>query len=105
LSLRGRPSAVWLGAATAFAVHVAIAVTIGAGLFALLPHRRRSGRRDPPHSGRLRDVASRSLLLLVVAMKQSLLQPGSALRGWLGQSLRSSGDRGFALPAVPAPLA
>jgi putative Ca2+/H+ antiporter (TMEM165/GDT1 family) len=39
LSSRGRPWAVWLGAAGAFLVHVAIAVTIGAGLFALLPQR------------------------------------------------------------------
>ncbi len=39
LSTRGRPVMVWLGAAAAFAVHVAIAVTIGAALFAILPHR------------------------------------------------------------------
>ncbi len=39
LSARGRPLAVWAGAALAFAVHVSIAVTIGATLFALLPHR------------------------------------------------------------------
>ena len=39
LAARGRPGAVWLGAAGAFLVHVVIAVTIGAGLFALLPHR------------------------------------------------------------------
>jgi putative Ca2+/H+ antiporter (TMEM165/GDT1 family) len=39
LSTRGRPFMVWLGAALAFAVHVVIAVTIGAALFHLLPHR------------------------------------------------------------------
>ncbi len=39
LSSRGRPASVWLGAAAAFALHVAIAVTIGVGLFKLLPHR------------------------------------------------------------------
>lgn len=39
LSTRGRPALVWLGAAAAFTVHVAIAVTIGVALFHLLPHR------------------------------------------------------------------
>ncbi len=39
LSSRGRPVAVWVGAAGAFVVHVAIATTIGAGLFAVLPTR------------------------------------------------------------------
>jgi putative Ca2+/H+ antiporter (TMEM165/GDT1 family) len=39
LSSRGRPAAVWFGAAGAFVVHVTIAVTIGVGLFHLLPHR------------------------------------------------------------------
>lgn len=39
LATRGRPRAVWLGAAAAFLVHVAIATTIGVGLFALLPRR------------------------------------------------------------------
>jgi putative Ca2+/H+ antiporter (TMEM165/GDT1 family) len=39
LASRGRPRAVWLGTAAAFLVHVVIAVTIGVGLFALLPHR------------------------------------------------------------------
>jgi putative Ca2+/H+ antiporter (TMEM165/GDT1 family) len=39
LSTRGRPLVVWLGAAGAFVVHVVIAVTIGAALFHLLPHR------------------------------------------------------------------
>jgi Ca2+/H+ antiporter, TMEM165/GDT1 family len=38
MSTRGRPALVWLGAAAAFAVHVVIAVTIGAVLFHLLPH-------------------------------------------------------------------
>src|ERR1700681_2011070 len=39
LATRGRPLAVWTGAAAAFVVHVVIAVTIGVGLFPLLPHR------------------------------------------------------------------
>jgi len=39
LATRGRPRSVWLGAAAAFLLHVAIATTIGVGLFALLPHR------------------------------------------------------------------
>ena len=39
LSTRGRPVAVWIGAALAFTVHVAIAVTIGATLFAIQPRR------------------------------------------------------------------
>jgi putative Ca2+/H+ antiporter (TMEM165/GDT1 family) len=39
LATRGRASAVWAGAASAFAVHVCIAVTIGAALFAWLPQR------------------------------------------------------------------
>ena len=39
LATRGRPLAVWSGAAAAFAVHVAIATTIGVGLFHLLPRR------------------------------------------------------------------
>jgi putative Ca2+/H+ antiporter (TMEM165/GDT1 family) len=38
MSTRGRPRAVWFGAAVAFAVHVAIATTIGAAVFRLLPH-------------------------------------------------------------------
>src|SRR5215469_7777530 len=39
LSTKGRPASVWLGAATAFAVHVAIAVSIGVALFTILPRR------------------------------------------------------------------
>ena len=39
MATQGRPRQVWLGAATAFAIHVAIATTIGVGLFHLLPHR------------------------------------------------------------------
>ncbi|HEY3810889.1 MAG TPA: TMEM165/GDT1 family protein [Acidimicrobiales bacterium] len=39
LAARGRPLAVWVGAAAAFAVHVVIAVAIGAALFAVVPHR------------------------------------------------------------------
>ena len=37
LATRGRPLAVWAGAAAAFLVHVCIAVTIGVALFHLLP--------------------------------------------------------------------
>ena len=39
LATRGRPGAVWLGAASAFLIHAAIATTIGVGLFHVLPHR------------------------------------------------------------------
>ncbi|MGH9123451.1 MAG: TMEM165/GDT1 family protein [Acidimicrobiales bacterium] len=39
LASRGRPLSVWIGAATAFVVHVVIAVAIGVALFHLLPHR------------------------------------------------------------------
>jgi putative Ca2+/H+ antiporter (TMEM165/GDT1 family) len=39
LSTRGKPFSVWLGAAGAFLIHVAIATTIGVALFRLLPHR------------------------------------------------------------------
>ncbi len=39
LASRGRPLAVWVGAAAAFAVHVVIAVSIGVAVFKLLPHR------------------------------------------------------------------
>jgi Ca2+/H+ antiporter, TMEM165/GDT1 family len=38
MSTRGRPRSVWLGATTAFAVHVAIATTVGVALFRILPH-------------------------------------------------------------------
>jgi len=37
MAARGRPFAVWLGAAGAFFVHVAIAVTIGVAVFNVLP--------------------------------------------------------------------
>jgi putative Ca2+/H+ antiporter (TMEM165/GDT1 family) len=43
MSTKGRPLAVWLGTAAAFAVHVVIATTIGVALFHLLPHRVVSG--------------------------------------------------------------
>jgi Ca2+/H+ antiporter, TMEM165/GDT1 family len=43
MSTRGRPFSVWLGAAGAFLVHVAIATTIGVALFHLLPHRALEG--------------------------------------------------------------
>jgi Ca2+/H+ antiporter, TMEM165/GDT1 family len=43
MSTRGRPAVVWLGAAAAFAVHVAIAVTVGVALFHLLPARALDG--------------------------------------------------------------
>ncbi|HEY6317894.1 MAG TPA: TMEM165/GDT1 family protein, partial [Acidimicrobiia bacterium] len=39
LASRGRPRAVWVGAAAAFLVHVVIATTVGAALFAVLPPR------------------------------------------------------------------
>jgi len=39
LATGGRPRAVWLGTAGAFAVHVAIATTVGVGLFEVLPRR------------------------------------------------------------------
>jgi putative Ca2+/H+ antiporter (TMEM165/GDT1 family) len=39
MATRGSPSRVWIGAAAAFVVHVVIAVTVGAAMFALLPHR------------------------------------------------------------------
>jgi Ca2+/H+ antiporter, TMEM165/GDT1 family len=37
MATRGRPAQVWLGAAGAFLVHVAIATTVGVVLFAVLP--------------------------------------------------------------------
>jgi Ca2+/H+ antiporter, TMEM165/GDT1 family len=37
MATRGRPLSVWFGAAAAFLVHVVIAVTIGVGLFRILP--------------------------------------------------------------------
>jgi putative Ca2+/H+ antiporter (TMEM165/GDT1 family) len=37
MASRGRPFVVWLGTALAFAVHVAIAVSIGVSLFKILP--------------------------------------------------------------------
>jgi putative Ca2+/H+ antiporter (TMEM165/GDT1 family) len=39
MAARGRAAAVWLGAATAFLVHVVIATTIGVGLFHVFPRR------------------------------------------------------------------
>lgn len=39
MSARGRPLPVWIGASSAFLVHVVIAVSIGVGLFQILPHR------------------------------------------------------------------
>ena len=39
LASRGRPLAVWVGAAAGFGVHVVIAVAVGAALFAVIPHR------------------------------------------------------------------
>jgi len=39
LSTKGKPALVWLGAAAAFAIHVAIAVSVGVALFTVLPHR------------------------------------------------------------------
>jgi putative Ca2+/H+ antiporter (TMEM165/GDT1 family) len=43
LGTRGRPRAVWVGAAAAFLVHVVIATTIGVGLFHVVPHRALEG--------------------------------------------------------------
>jgi putative Ca2+/H+ antiporter (TMEM165/GDT1 family) len=39
MAARGRPFAVWLGAASAFFIHVIIAVTIGVAVFNVLPRR------------------------------------------------------------------
>ncbi len=39
MATKGRPRQVWLGAAGAFVVHVAIATTLGVALFAILPKR------------------------------------------------------------------
>ena len=39
MASRGRPLAVWAGAASAFTIHVVIAVTIGVAVFKLLPQR------------------------------------------------------------------
>lgn len=39
MASRGHPRSVWLGAAGAFLIHVVIAVTLGVGLFHLLPKR------------------------------------------------------------------
>ena len=39
MASRGRPVAVWFGAAAAFVVHVAIAVTVGVAIFHLFGHR------------------------------------------------------------------
>ena len=39
MAARGRPLSVWVGASAAFFVHVIIAVSIGVGLFRILPHR------------------------------------------------------------------
>ena len=39
MSTRGRPLHVWIGAATAFAIHVVIATTVGVALFAVAPKR------------------------------------------------------------------
>jgi putative Ca2+/H+ antiporter (TMEM165/GDT1 family) len=38
LASRGRPVAVWAGAAAAFTAHVVIAVSVGVALFKILPH-------------------------------------------------------------------
>jgi putative Ca2+/H+ antiporter (TMEM165/GDT1 family) len=43
MSTRGNPAAVWLGAALAFVVHVAIAITAGVVLFHLVPRRALDG--------------------------------------------------------------
>lgn len=43
MATKGRPRQVWLGAAGAFVVHVAIATTVGVALFHLLPRRALDG--------------------------------------------------------------
>jgi Ca2+/H+ antiporter, TMEM165/GDT1 family len=43
MSTRGKPLAVWAGAAIAFAIHVVIATTIGVALFHVVPHRALEG--------------------------------------------------------------
>ena len=43
LATRGKPVAVWIGAASAFLVHVVIAVTVGVALFRIVPHRALEG--------------------------------------------------------------
>jgi Ca2+/H+ antiporter, TMEM165/GDT1 family len=43
LATRGKPVAVWIGAASAFCVHVVIAVTVGVVLFRIVPHRALEG--------------------------------------------------------------
>jgi Ca2+/H+ antiporter, TMEM165/GDT1 family len=43
MSTRGKPLAVWAGAAIAFTVHVVIATTIGVALFHVVPHRALEG--------------------------------------------------------------
>jgi len=39
MATKGHPFQVWLGAASAFVVHAAIATTVGVSLFSVLPHR------------------------------------------------------------------
>jgi putative Ca2+/H+ antiporter (TMEM165/GDT1 family) len=39
MSTRGKPFAVWFGAAAAFTIHVVIATTVGVALFHVVPHR------------------------------------------------------------------
>jgi putative Ca2+/H+ antiporter (TMEM165/GDT1 family) len=60
LATRGSPAAVWLGAAAAFAVHVAIATTIGMAAVLLLPHRVLEGL-----------VAALFLLGAILALRQA----------------------------------
>src|SRR5271155_4896226 len=43
MSTRGKPLAVWIGAAAAFLLHVVIATTVGVALFHLVPHRALEG--------------------------------------------------------------
>ena len=43
MSTRGKPLAVWAGAASVFAIHVVIATTIGVALFHVVPHRALEG--------------------------------------------------------------
>jgi Ca2+/H+ antiporter, TMEM165/GDT1 family len=80
LSTKGRPLAVWLGAAAAFTIHVLIAVTVGVALFRVLSHRTvdlvvgvlflvgavlavREARHEPEHEAEEEALAGREALL------------------------------------------
>lgn len=75
LASRGRPLPVWMGAASAFVVHVVIAVSVGEAVFALLPHR--------------------GVQIFVAA-----LFAGGALYSWLA---RNAGEEEAEVAAAPSP--